>query len=41
MKMVKDTICLRIRKKLEGLRNNTRHRIVKVGEIFQVAMFSE
>ena len=43
MKMVKDTICPRIKKKLEGIRNNTRHCIVKptVGEIFQVVMFRE
>ena len=43
MKMVKDTVCPRIRKKLEGIRNNTRHCIVKpaVGDIFQVAMFRE
>ena len=43
MKRVKDTICPRIRKKFEGIRNNTRHCIVKpvVGEIFQVAMFRE
>ena len=43
MKMVKDTICPIIRKKLEGIRNNTRHCIVKLtmGEIFQVAKFRE
>ena len=43
MKRVKDTICPIIRKKLEGIRNNIRHSIVKpiVGEIFQVAMFRE
>ena len=41
--MVKDTICPRIRKKLEGIRNNTRHCIANptVGEFFQVAMFRE
>ena len=41
--MVKDTICPRIKKKLEGIRNNTRHCIVNptVGEIFQVVMFRE
>ena len=43
MKMVKDTLCPRIRKKLEGIRNNTRQCIVNptVGEFFQVAMFKE
>ena len=45
MKRVKDTICPRIpkiRKKLEGIRNHTRHCMFKpvVYEIFQVAMFS-
>ena len=43
IKRVKDTICPKIRKKLEGIRNNTRHCILKlaVGEIFQVATFRE
>ena len=43
IKKVKDTICPRIRKKLEGIRNKTRQCIVNpvVGERFQVAMFQE
>ena len=43
MKMVKDPIYPRIRKKLEGIRNKTNHCIVKpaMGEVFQVAMFRE
>ena len=43
MKWVKDTICPRMRKKLESIRNKTRHYIINpiVGERFQVAMFDE
>ena len=43
MKRVKDTISPRIRKKLECIRKNTKHCIVKptMGDKFQVDMFKE
>ena len=43
MKIIKDTIYLRIRKKLERIINKTRHCIIKpiAGKRFQVSMFRD